>query len=396
MGKKSEAPPPPDMSAVANASKESAALSYKLGQEQLAWAKEQFATNKQTTDQVVSMMLDSQSELNKNAEADRKRYEDVFQPQEDALINDANNYASAGRKDAEVGKAQAAVGQQFEAARDNATRQLESYGVNPASTRFAALDIGTRAQEAAAKAAAGTAAIDRTDAIARDLRTQAINVGKGYPAQSMQGSQLSQGAGTGAVNNNLATTASGASTMGTGTQWTGLGDNANASSANITNSAYKNQLDAYKANQSSSSGLGTLMGLAVTGAKAFGTGGASLFGDAASGAMSLGGPNGPTPFYAEGGAVDTGDATSGGAVPAGASPTRGKAVDDVPAQLTAGEFVMPLDVVKWKGTEYFHKEIEKARKASQQIVAKPEMRMAVPTAPTFQSRPQQGAIPMGA
>ena len=147
MGSKNSAPPPPDLSAVANASKEAAQLQYKLGQEQLAWAKEQYANDRTITDKVVDSFITTQDENLANARKDRERYERVFQPQEDALVQDANTYASEGKKDLERGRAQAAVGQQFDAARDAAVRQLESFGVNPASTRFAALDIGTRAQE---------------------------------------------------------------------------------------------------------------------------------------------------------------------------------------------------------------------------------------------------------
>lgn len=384
MGESSSAPQAPDMSGVAAASKEAAELSYKLGQEQLAWAKEQFATNKATTDQVVASALDTQATLNKNAAADRKRYEDVFQPQEDALINDANTYASSGKKDLEVGKAQAAVGAQFDAARDSATRSLESYGVNPASTRFAALDIGTRAQEAAAKAAAGNTAIAQTDATARDLRTQAINIGKGYPAQSLAETSAANTAGNTAASTGLATTASGASTMGTSAQYMGIGNGALNTEASTLNVGYQNQLAQYKADQASSSGIGSALG-------AIGGIGLSLAGLPGS---SVGGSALTKLFAAEGGEVSDPTATPGGAVPVQASPTAGAATDDVQAALTVGEFVIPKDVTSWKGQEFFQKLIEQSRKASQGATAKPSVGMAVPAAPTFQSRPQ-GAVPVG-
>ena len=77
----------------------------------------------------------------------------------------------------------------------------------------------------------------------------------------------------------------------------------------------------------------------------------------------------------------------------GASPTGGKAVDDVPAQLTVGEFVVPKDVAAWKGEEYFQKMIEQSRKAKEGATAKPSVAMAPQRAPTFVSRPG-GAIPL--
>jgi hypothetical protein len=78
----------------------------------------------------------------------------------------------------------------------------------------------------------------------------------------------------------------------------------------------------------------------------------------------------------------------------GASPTGGKAVDDVPARLTVGEFVIPKDVAAWKGQEHFQKLIDSSRKAAAQATAKPKVGPAVGGPPAVVSRPQQGAIPM--
>ena len=46
-----------------------------------------------------------------------------------------------------------------------------------------------------------------------------------------------------------------------------------------------------------------------------------------------------------------------------ASPSGGVNVDDVPANLNAEEFVVPRDVARWKGEEFFHKMIDQSRKA---------------------------------
>jgi len=50
-------------------------------------------------------------------------------------------------------------------------------------------------------------------------------------------------------------------------------------------------------------------------------------------------------------------------VPQQASPSGGVNVDDVPANLNAEEFVIPRDVARWKGEEFWHKEIAKSRAA---------------------------------
>lgn len=80
--------------------------------------------------------------------------------------------------------------------------------------------------------------------------------------------------------------------------------------------------------------------------------------------------------YAGGGAVD---ASNGSYVPPSMSPSGGAVTDDVPGQtnqglpikVNAGEFIMPKDVVAWKGQEFFQKLIDKSREAKGEATAKP-------------------------
>ena len=65
--------------------------------------------------------------------------------------------------------------------------------------------------------------------------------------------------------------------------------------------------------------------------------------------------------YAGGGQVRP-QPTQGGFVSRELSPSNGSKVDDVNAQLNAGEFVIPKDVTTWKGKEFFYKLIAQARK----------------------------------
>lgn len=53
-----------------------------------------------------------------------------------------------------------------------------------------------------------------------------------------------------------------------------------------------------------------------------------------------------------------------------ASPSGGRQTDDVNAHLNAGEFVLPRDVVAWKGQEFFQKLIADARAKSGAAPAK--------------------------
>lgn len=361
MGGKSDAPEAPDYSEIAAASEQSAKYSYKLGQEQLAWAKEQYANDSAIAQQVIDDALARAAVNDANAAADRARYEQIYQPLEDKLAQEALDYASPERIEQNAAMAQAEVAQQFDASRNRALQNLQSYGVDPSSLRYAALDRGANVQQGAAEAAAGNQSREQTEAIGRALRSEAINVGRGYPGQIAGTYGTALQSGNQAINSALGTTASGASTMGTGLQWQGAGNQALGTWGNTLNTGYNNQLAQYNANQQASSGLGALLGTAV----------------------------GVGASYMAGG----GEVTSGGNVPAAASPTGGKAIDDVPARLTAGEFVIPKDVVSWKGEEFFQKMIDQSRKAKPEAPAKPQYALAPPEAPTFQSRPT--ALPVG-
>lgn len=363
MGGKSSAPPPPDYSGIAAASEASAQYSYALGKEQLAWARERYGMDQKLANRIVDSALGRMDDNDAAALADRRRYERIYQPLEDQAVAEAREFASPERQRFEMGRAMADVGQQFQAQRSAAEQQLESFGVDPSSTRFAALDRGTRVAEAAAKAGAANTARGNTETMGRAMRSEAINVGRGYPGQIAGTYGTALQSGQQGMNSQLATTASGANTMGTGQSWQGMGNQALGVWGNALTQGYNAQMQQYNANQASSSGMGSLLG----------------------GVLGL--------FMEDGGAVPT-DATPGGKVPNEASPSLGKAIDDVPARLTAGEFVLPKDVVQWKGEEWAQKEIEKARKARAQAQAKPEYGPAEKAPPTFVSRPAT-ALPVG-
>jgi hypothetical protein len=78
--------------------------------------------------------------------------------------------------------------------------------------------------------------------------------------------------------------------------------------------------------------------------------------------------------YAGGGAIDTSAPMNGGNyVPEEASPSNGAAVDDVPAMVSAGEFVIPKRTVDWLGDKFFQKLIQKTdAEIDQDTTAAPE------------------------
>lgn len=365
MAKKGSAPPPPNYGPLIQAMQEQSQVALQIGQEQLAWAREQDALNRPLAERVTNQALDISSYNNDIARRDRARYENVYQPLEDDLVKEAKDFATPARADFEAGRAQSAVSNQFNAARQAAIQNLESFGIDPTAVRYAALDRGARVAQGAASAAAGTNARLQTENVGRALRSEAINVGRGYPGQVARQFGAALQGGNQGINSSLAATASGAQTMGTGAQWSGIGTGALSGAGNMMNQQYQNQMAAYNAERQQTSGIGSLLGI---------------------GASFLSGGTTPWIFAEEGGAIPDPQATTGGAIPTEMSPSGGQETDDVAARLNAGEFVVPKDTVSWLGERFFQNLIEKARKAKGEAPAKPEMKQALPQAPAFVSR----------
>ena len=365
MGGKVKAPPPPDYSGIAAASERAAEINFELGMEQLAWAREQYGKDSEVISRIVDSAMERLEVNDADAAKDRRRYEDIFQPLEDNMAREALEYSSPGRQQQEMERAQSTVAQQFEAQRRAALQNLESYGIDPSSTRHAALDAGSRVSQAAAQAGAGNQARAQSEAIGRALQSEAVNVGRGYPGQVAGTYATALQSGNQAANSQLAGTASGASTMGTGTQWGTMSNQALGTWGNALNMGYNNALSGAQFDAQQSSGIGGLAGAALG---------------------AIGNAGGMAAFFNE-----------GGAVPEVSSPSRGRAIDDVDAKLTPGEFVVPQDVVSWKGEEFFQKLIEGSRKAKPEAAAQPEYAIAPRGPTTFASRSgPNGAIPMGA
>jgi hypothetical protein len=390
MGGKSKAPPPPNYAPLAAASEASAQYALQASREQLAWAKQQYAQDQEITTRVIEDSIRRQDENDTIARRDRARYEQIFQPLEEELVEDARGYTdqrNRARAEAAAGRAAADVSQQFALARTAAQDRLESFGIDPSQTRAGALDVSARIAEATARAGAANVTregrLAQEEAVGRTLRSEALNIGRGYPGQVAGAYGTALQSGVSGANTALAQTASGAATMGTGQGWAGTGNAALAGWGNALNQGYQNQLAGWKANQEQSSGWGNALGaIAGIGMGIAMPGMQSAF----SGFMGQ-------KRYAEGGIVDPEPLHQGVPVEASMSPSGGAAIDDIPARLNAGEFVIPADVLQWKGEEFFQKTIAQSREKKKEAPAKPEIRMeGVPVTPP--GNPAREALPL--
>lgn len=160
---------------------------------QYAWAQSQNVFNLANqaysrltgyTDQVIPSLINNANVASQAASGLWNRYQQTFQPVENQLISEAKSYAGPARISAEMGAAEAGQQQAGNQAREQAEQQLQSFGIDPSSGRYADLDRVSRLQTAASAAGAGRQARLDTEAIGRQLRQQAIQVGQQLPGQT--------------------------------------------------------------------------------------------------------------------------------------------------------------------------------------------------------------------
>lgn len=112
-----DAPSPPDTRPQAEATMEVAELSRQTALDQLAFAQEKWASQEALLEQVLAVQVPAMQNQYQNALDDRTRYEGVFQPLEDRLVEEALDYDTQARREKEAGEAMADVGTAFDAQR---------------------------------------------------------------------------------------------------------------------------------------------------------------------------------------------------------------------------------------------------------------------------------------
>ena len=408
----------------AMASAQAAEKAYQLGEQQLQWTQQVWNQEQPLMDASEKQQMDlaaqeeaSLEQSNRESAQQYQEYQDTYAPLEKSYAAEAANWDSPQAIAQARGQAMGDVAEQGQAGLNTAAETLRSYGINPGSGRYAGLYTGAQPMLGAAEAAAGTTAAQNLRLQKMGLEGQAINTGRGLVNDTAQlastgtgSANSAQGSASGAgrtANENLST---GSTAMTNPAQWFNAGTNAMNSYVGAVNGY--NDSNA-KFSEASGSGLGSMLG----------TAGGLLTKALPAGFLAKGGAVG---HYADGGMVDpaltpapytgmgggmTGipsapimpsvhGATTGGTVPVHASPSMGAATDDVPAMLTANEFVIPKDVATWKGHEYFAKEIDKARAGQHQFHSRDDIggepTAAIPQQPTFVSRPVHGHAMGGA
>ena len=281
--------------ALDNAAKQSGVQDTQLDIQQKQLANQDVQLKyQQDLQQIQQDFKGDQQAIQQKADQLYQQYQQTYPAAMQQFAADAANYDTPERRAQAGAEATAGVGMQFQAARDAATRQLESFGIKPSDTRFAALDLGTRIKEAAQKAASDRAAQLATEQQGFNLRAQAIQQGSVLPGQSTaetgaantagslvnSAGQVASGQGTVANQAGSVANAAGANAIGAG--------NATTSAINSATGALNTQVGATQGATQAETGA---LGANTAGAVETGAAGDLINKTYATGAAAMGSPD---------------------------------------------------------------------------------------------------------
>src|SRR5258708_4931200 len=177
------------------------------------WAQNTFAQTSNITNQAVSNFFNTSQQMSGMSSRLADQYNNLFAPENAQLVADANSYASPQRMAVDMGQAGATQAQAGQQALSNSEEQLRSFGIDPSSGRYAALDKAAAVQNAANIAGAENTQRNADIATGQKLRSEAVQVGSTLPAAIANVNNTAIQANTGATNATLANANTGANLM---------------------------------------------------------------------------------------------------------------------------------------------------------------------------------------
>lgn len=184
-----------------------------LAQQMLQWGQGVFAKTSQITDQAVGNFFNVSQQMQGLSNNLTDQYNNVFAPQNASLAKEADSYNSSARQAVDMGMAGATQAQAGDAGMKNSEEALRSYGIDPSSGRYAALDKAAAVQNAANVAGAENLQRNADAQTGMNLRQQAVQVGATLPAAIANVNNTAIQANTGASNATLANANTGRNLM---------------------------------------------------------------------------------------------------------------------------------------------------------------------------------------
>ncbi len=243
-----------------------------LGQDAFDFFKQEYINAKPAQDKLNALAAEVQQQLAEsgklNNEYSKEYYNymtDVFRPLEKSIVDNANNYDTAGRREQEAALGLADVTQTFDAQRAKTNRSNERMGINPNSGNAQAVNAQIDVAEAVAGANAMNKGRKNAETMGNAMKMDAASLGRNLPSNQATSQQIANSSATGAVNTGL-------SAMGNDRAQTGLMQSGftNAmqgynNQANILTNQYQAESQAFNQQQANNAqgwaGLGTLAGM---------------------------------------------------------------------------------------------------------------------------------------
>jgi hypothetical protein len=356
-----------------------------LGEQQYGWAQNAYDQSSALTAQQVDAFNANAGTAEAEAGNIWNQYQGQGEGEITDLFNQAGQYASQGRTAFNMGQAGGTAEQAGAASLANTKQNLQSYGIDPSSGMYGELEQAANTANAASTAGAENEAQVSTAATGRTLLGESVNAAQQMPGQAVNAiNSAYQGIG-GAENAELANENAGTAALSSADpflntamslKYPPIGNYSTSVGTSTSNSQPAPKSGGSSGGGGSGGGGGGGSGGGGGQYIGYGTDGsgpsedqmyqaaeanADGYGDSVS--YSGGDDSGGGDDFAQGGGVIPHSATTGGHVPQSASPSHGQQTDDIPARLNAEEFVVPRDVARWKGQEYFQKLIAQSRKA---------------------------------
>lgn len=341
-----------------DAATRSAQLQYDLGKESLDFQKDYYNNTLKPMqekdaalrEKLTNATLDTMGKQQQFADSQNEFYKTTFQPVEKQMVDEAKNYDSDTNVQRRMGIASANVNQQFSNAQQQSARSLARYGVNPNSSAFATTNAALTNAQALGSAGAQTGAAFDTMDKGIALRAGAANFGRNMPntaASYYAGGNQSAGVAGGTSAQGVATGISAVSPMSTGY---GQAMNGIASSAEILNNSFKNNMSMYNTQMQGIGGM--FSGIGSMASSKIGQQGLQNMGNTISGWFGGSGGN----DYGMDAETRAMVGLADGGTPDGVVHGPGGPRDDlVPARLSRNEFVLNEGAVKHFGLAKLNK-----------------------------------------
>ena len=151
-------------------------------------------------DAQTKIATDTQTQQNQIAQDQYNQYKNTYQPLQNQLVNDAENYDTSANQERIAQGAMGDVKNQFGISAQNNQRQMQSYGINPNSGAYQGQMNQNDVMEAATGAAAATKARDAAVQLGWAKKMDAAGMAAGQYGNQATATQLGLSAGNSAIN----------------------------------------------------------------------------------------------------------------------------------------------------------------------------------------------------